>query len=328
MINTQRLDRPRTDVARESIDRVREHGALVVLVVLFVVFSLATSDFLTIDNLRVLAQGAAIPALIACGVTVGILAGQFDLSVGAIFGVAGVAGAYAFNEAGLPAAIIAGVLAGVVIGAVNGVLVAWVGIRSFLVTLATGFIVLGLGLVVTGGTGSWMVRDYGGFADLAQGTLVTFQYRVWIVLAIFAVAAFILARTRAGRQVYAVGGSEPAARVAGVRTRVIIFSTFLTTGACAGLAGVIGASDTGVAQSSGGTGAEFAAITAVIVGGTSIIGGRGGVWRTLAGVLLLATIANGFTLLYVDPKYNALVQGVIILLAITIEARLRGVVPL
>jgi ribose transport system permease protein len=98
-------------------------------------------------------------------------------------------------------------------------------------------------------------------------------------------------------------------------------------GACAGLAGVIGAADTGVAQSKGGVGMEFTAITAVIVGGTSIMGGRGSVWRTLVGVLLLAVIADGFTLLFVDPIYNSLVQGAIILAAITVEARLRGAGP-
>jgi ribose transport system permease protein len=306
---------------------LREHGVLIALVAVCVLFTATTESFLTTGNLRVLAQNAALPALIACGVTVGILAGQFDLSVGGIYGFAAVIGAVVGNELGLAAAVVAGTLSGVGIGAVNGLLVARVGIQSFLVTLATGFIVLGLGLVVTGGTGTWAIARYDDFARLAQGTLGSLQYRVWIVLAVFAVGALVLARTRPGRQVYAVGGSPVAARVAGVRTRVVVFATFLVSGGCAALAGVIGATDTGVAQSDGGLGMEFTAITAVIVGGTSILGGRGGVWRTLVGVLLLAVIANGFTLLYIDPIYNSLVQGVIILAAITFEARLKGVGP-
>jgi ribose transport system permease protein len=322
-LSLHRITLPGRDVAEWA----REHGALVVLVLLFVVFTLTATDFFTTSNLRVLVQGVALPALVACGVTVGILAGQFDLSVGGIFGFAGIVAAYVFNEAGMAAAIVAGVLAGVGIGVVNGMLVAWAGIQSFLVTLATGFIVLGLGLLVTHGTGSEPVKDYAAFAALAQGTAGSLQYRVWIVLAIFAATALILNRMSAGRTIFAVGGSEVAARVAGVRTRLVVFSMFLVTGACAGLAGVISTADSGIAQSTGGVGMEFSAITAVIVGGTSILGGRGGVWRTLTGVLLLAIIANGFTLLYVDPTYNGVVQGAIVLAAITFEARVRGAAP-
>jgi ribose/xylose/arabinose/galactoside ABC-type transport system permease subunit len=303
---------------------LREHGAVLVLGVLCVAFGLTADGFLSGDNLRVVLQNAALPALLACGVTVGILAGQFDLSVGGIFGFAGVIAALVANEAGIAAAIAAAVLTGAALGAVNGLLTARVGIQSFLVTLATGFIILGLGLVITDGSGAWTVTDYDSFAHLAQGSLGPLQYRCWIVLALFIATAAVLTRTRVGREVYAVGGSLGAARIAGVRTRLVLFTTFIVSGAFAGLAGVVGAADTGVAQSSGGVGSEFTAITAVIVGGTSIMGGRGSVWRTLVGVLLLAVIANGFTLLYVDPTYNSLVQGVIILAAITVEGRLRG----
>jgi ribose/xylose/arabinose/galactoside ABC-type transport system permease subunit len=304
--------------------RLREHGAALALGILCVVFALSTETFATTDNLRVILENAAVPALIACGVTVGILAGQFDLSVGGTFGVAGVVGAVVANEAGAVAAVAAAVLTGLGLGAVNGLLVARVGIQSFLVTLATGFVILGLGLVATGGTSSWSITDYESLSPIAQETFAGVQVRCWVVLAIFVGIAAVLTRTRAGRTVYAVGGNANAARIAGVRTRLVVFATFLVSGACAGLAGIIAAADTGVAQSNGGAGMEFSAITAVIVGGTSVMGGRGSVWRTLVGVLLLGVISNGFTLLYVDPLYNSLVQGAIILAAITLEARLRG----
>jgi ribose transport system permease protein len=302
---------------------LRDNGVLLVLLVLCVVFAFNSTAFLTVDNIRVLVQNAALPTLIACGVTVGILAGQFDLSVGGIFGFSGVISVMAMNQLGLPAAIAAGILTGVALGAVNGLFVAVVGIQSFLVTLATGFAFIGLGLVITGGTGIRAADSYEAFSPLAQGTIATVQYRVWIVGIIVIVLAAVLARARWGKQIYAVGGSIPASRVAGVRVRLVVFSALVVSGACAGLAGVIGASDAGAAQSNGGVGMEFAAITAVIVGGTSLVGGRGSVWRTVVGVMLLAVIANGFTLLYIDPLYNSLVEGVIILLAIAIEARLR-----
>lgn len=303
--------------------QLREHGALLVLVVLGAVFAYNSEQFLTVDNLRVLLENAALPTLIACGVTVGILAGQFDLSVGGIFGFSGLVGVAVMNQAGLPAAIAAAVLTGLALGAVNGFLVAVIGIQSFLATLSTGFIIVGLGLVATHGTATLAADSYEAISPLGQGDFLSVQYRVWIVAAIVVVFGALLARSRWGRQTYAVGGSVPAARVAGVRLRLITFSVFLVSGACAGLAGIIGAAETGAAQSSGGVGMEFAAITAVIVGGTSILGGRGSVWRTVVGVLLLAVIANGFTLLYIDPIYNSLVQGSIILLAITVEAQLR-----
>lgn len=310
--------------ASAAVAVLREHGTLLVLVAVCVFFAFSATSFLEPANLRVIAQTAALPTLIACGITVGIIAGQFDLSVGGTFGFAGIVAAVVGNANGMAAAIVAGIATGVAIGVVNGVLVARLRMQSFLVTLATGFILLGVGLLLTDGSGSWTITDYDEFAPLGQGTLATIQYRVWIALAVVVAVALVLARTRPGRQVYAVGGSLLAARIAGVRTRLVIFTTFVLTGACAGLAGTIGMADAGAAQSSGGVGMEFAAITAVIVGGTSIMGGRGGVWRTVVGVLLLAVIANGFTLLYVDPIYNSLVQGAIILAAITVEARLRG----
>jgi ribose transport system permease protein len=313
--------------ARSVAGRLREHGAAIALLVLCVVFALSTETFTSPDNLQALLESAAVPALIACGVTVGILAGQFDLSVGGIFGFAGIVGAIVGNETNAVAAVAAAILTGLALGAVNGLLVARVGIQSFLVTLATGFVILGLGLVVTEGSSSWAIDNYDSLAPIAQQTVIGLQVRCWVVLAIFIAIAAVLTRTRAGRTVYAVGGNANAARIAGVRTRLVVFATFLVSGACAGLAGIIAAADTGVAQSNGGAGMEFSAITAVIVGGTSIVGGRGSVWRTLVGVLLLAVIANGLTLLYVDPLYNSLVQGGIILAAITLEARLRGAVP-
>ena len=122
---------------------------------------------------------------------------------------------------------------------------------------------------------------------------------------------------------FAVGGNRAAARIAGVRVRLIQVSVFVVSGAMAALAGVLAVSDTGVAQANGGIGSEFTAITAVIIGGTSIAGGRGSVWRTFAGVLLLAVVANGFTLLYISPTYDQLVQGAIILVAVLLDSRLK-----
>jgi ribose transport system permease protein len=301
----------------------RDYGVVVVLAALVVVFSLSTSAFLTTTNLQNLAQQSGEPGLLACGMTAVIIAGEFDLSVGAIFGFAGVVAAIVANAAGIPLAIAAGIGVGAALGLVNGIAVSRGGLQSFLVTLATQFVFVGAAIYITHGQDNWRVNDFAGFAHVADGTVVGIQHKAWIALVAFVAVGAMLSRTRLGRQIFAVGGNVAAARVAGVRIHAVRVAVFVLSGALAALAGVLAAADTGVAQADGGIGTEFTAITAVIIGGTSIAGGRGSVWRTLAGVLLLAVIANGFTLLYVSPNYDLLVQGTIILAAILVDARLR-----
>lgn len=301
----------------------RDYGILVGVAVLVVVFSLSTDAFLTTTNLRNLAEQSGEPGLLACGMTVVIIAGEFDLSVGAIFGFAGVVAAVVDNAAGLGPALASALAVGAALGLINGLIVSRGAIQSFLVTLATQFVFVGVAVWLTKGEDNWRVDDFAGFARLADDSIATVQYKAWIALLAFAGTGLLLRRTRFGRQVFAVGGNLAAARIAGVRVHVVRVGVFVLSGTFAALAGTLAASDTSVAQADGGIGMEFTAITAVIVGGTSIAGGRGSVWRTLTGVLLLAVIANGFTLLYISPTYDLLVQGTIILAAVLADARVR-----
>jgi ribose transport system permease protein len=309
---------------RRVLRLARDYGVLVVLAVLVVVFTVTTDAFLTTDNLRNLAQQTGEPALLACGLTVVIIAGEFDLSVGAIFGFAGVVAAVVDNAAGLLPAVAAAIAVGAGLGLLNGVLVARAGIQSFLATLATQFVFTGVAVWLTAGEDNWRVDDVQGFGRLADTTLLGVQLKAWFGLAAIGAVALLLRRSRYGRHVFAVGGNRSAARVAGVRVHWVLVGAFVLSGLLAAVAGTLAASDTSVAQADGGIGMEFTAITAVIIGGTSIAGGRGGVGRTLLGVLLLAVVANGFTLLYIDPTYDLLVQGTIILAAVLADARLRG----
>jgi ribose transport system permease protein len=309
--------------ARGAFTVVRDYGVWIVLAALVVVFSVTTDAFFTTNNLRNLAQQSGEPGLIACGMTVVIIAGEFDLSVGAIFGFAGVVAAVVDNAAALPLAVLAALATGAVLGLLNGLIVSRAGIQSFLATLATQFVFAGVAIWLTGGEDNWRVDDFGGFGRLADTTLAGVQMKAWLGLLGFVLVGAMLRRTSFGREVFAVGGNLAAARIAGVRLHVVRVGVFVLSGVLAALAGTLAASDTSVAQADGGLGTEFTAITAVIIGGTSIAGGRGSVWRTLSGVLLLAVIANGFTLLYVSPTYNLLVQGTIILAAVLADARLR-----
>jgi ribose transport system permease protein len=308
---------------RALVGWARDYGIVVVLLVLGVVFSVATDTFLTQRNMINLAEQSAEPALLACGMTVVIIAGEFDLSVGAILGFAAVAAAYAANQADPVVAVALAIVAGAGLGAINGMIVSRLRIQSFLATLATQFVILGVAYYMTDGTASFRLNDFLGFQDFANGKLLGIAYKAWITLAAFVVVWGILRLTRYGKQVYAVGGNPAAARISGVRVWWITASVFILSGAMAGLAGAISVSDTGVAQADAGAGMEFTAIAAVVIGGTSVAGGRGSVWRTLVGVLLLAVVANGFTLLYISPTWDQLVQGAIILSAIMLDAWLK-----
>ena len=312
-----------SDGGRALIAWGRDYGIVAILLLLCVIFAVTTDSFLTQRNLINLAEQSAEPALLACGMTVVIIAGEFDLSVGAILGFAAVAAAFAVNEAGPAVAVLLAIVAGAGLGVINGAIVSRLRIQSFLATLATQFVFLGVAFYMTAGSTSFRVNDFLAFADFANGELLGIKYKAWIALLAFVVVWAILRHTRYGKQVYAVGGNPVAARISGVRVRLITASVFVLAGAMAGLAGAIAVSDTGVAQADSGIGMEFTAIAAVVIGGTSVAGGRGGVWRTLAGVLLLAVVANGFTLLYISPTWDQLVQGGIILGAILLDAWLK-----
>jgi ribose transport system permease protein len=309
--------------ARGALVMARDYGVVVALALLVVGFSLTTDAFLTASNLRNLAEQCGEPALIVCGVTVVMIIGEFDLSVGAIFGFAGVVAAIVDNATGLPLAVLAGLTTGAGLGVINGLIVSRGRIQSFLATLSTQFVFAGVAVWLTAGQDNWRVDDFEGFNRLADSVVLGIQLKAWLGLVAVIATDALLRRTPVGRQVFAIGGNLAAARIAGVRVHVVRVGAFVMCGMLAALAGTLAASDTSVAQADGGIGMEFTAITAVIIGGTSIAGGRGSVWRSLTGVLLLAVIANGFTLLYIDPTYDLLVQGTIILAAVLVDARLR-----
>jgi ribose transport system permease protein len=306
-----------------AVSWARNYGIVLVLVALCIVFAVSTSNFLSVRNFQNLAQQCAQPGLIACGMTVVIIAGEFDLSVGAIFGFAAVVTATVANHAGVLPAVLAGVGAGAGLGVANGLIVTRMNIQSFLATLATQFVIVGIAIYLTAGTDDYRVTNYASFLPFADGQFLGIERMAWITLGGFIVIWLLLRVTRFGRQIYAVGGNRAAARISGVRVRYVVTAAFAISGTMAALAGVLAASDNGVAQADGGLGTELTAIAAVIIGGTSVAGGRGGVWRTLVAVVLLAVVADGFTLLYISPTWDQLVQGAIILLAILIDTRLK-----
>lgn len=308
---------------RRLLGWARQYGIVVALAVLFACFAITTDAFLTERNLTNLVEQNASMFLLAAGMTVVIIAGEFDLSIGAVMGFAAVVGAWLTNEAGAPVAVAGALACGAALGAVNGGLVSRLRRQSFLITLATQFAFVGVALYLTDGTNTFTMTDFDALQPLAGSDVLGLESKVWIALSVVVVLAAMLRRAPFGRNVYAVGGNRAAARISGVRVEAVRIAVFTLNGALAGLAGVLALAETGVAQPTGNVGVEFAVITAVIVGGTSVVGGRGGIGRTLVGVLLLAVISNGFTVAYISPTYDRLVQGAIILLAVMIDAWLK-----
>ncbi len=308
-----------TAPARPSIiDIARQYGVLIIIVVLLVALSLASDSFLTTRNLLNILNQSAPLFIISCALTLVIIGGGFDLSTGAIFGVASVSAGWIAINVDPYIAIISGPLIGMLLGTLNGIIITGFNVHSFLVTLATSLVYRGIAILITDGRlipvrieeFSWLGRHKFGMVNAAVIVMLGFMFLMM----------FILNRTTLGRAIFAVGGNEEAALLSGIRTNVVKTITFAFSGAAAGLAGVIAVSRISMAEPQAGLGLEFEAIAAVILGGTSIMGGAGAVWRSMAGVLLIALIGNGFNILNVNPFFKDLTTGVIIVLAVALAA--------
>ena len=297
----------------------REYAILGAFVVLFVVLSLTSDVFLTKQNLLNLAGQQAPVAILAFAFTWLLINGEFDLSAGAIVVLAGVTAANLHDEVGTWWAFAIGIAVAAACGVVNGVLVAYVHINSFVSTLATGIIFYGIQLALTNGRLVTITGD-DTFETLGQGELIGVKWSIWIMLLAGLAVSFVLSRSKLGRRVFAVGGNPVAARLSGIDVKTIKLLSFTVVGLAAGIAGAILTSRTTTGQPDQGTTYVFAAFAAVVVGGTSIGGGRGAVWRTVLGVFFLAMITNGFNLLGINIYYQQVIKGMIILLAVAVDA--------
>ena len=305
---------------RALTNYVSRYGILVAYGLLVIAVGTQNDRFLTKRNWLNLLDQAAPLGLIAVGVTLCIIAGIFDLSTGSVFAVAAVAAAkVAAADPWLGVAV--GIAVGALLGAFNALVMSTTGINSFIGTLSTSIIFRGLALLTTSGLiVSVADREY---KTLGTETFLDAKLTVWVFVSVALILGLTLARTTLGRALYAIGGNSEAARLVGIRVRSVQTFAYVMSGTCAALAGVLTSSRTGSAQADIGIGLELSAITAVVVGGTSIFGGEGAVWRTVVGVMLLQTIGNAFNLVGVDPTYKQVVQGVLILAAVSIDHLVR-----
>lgn len=300
-------------------DRV---GILVVLIVLVALMVVIAPNFATVTNLLNIARSISINAILAAGMTFVILAAGIDLSVGSTLAVAGVASVIT-ALAGLPSplAILVGIVVGAVAGLANGILSAYFSLAAFIVTLGTMTFLRGLAYTLT--DGQPIVSNTLGFRDIGNGYIAGIPAPVVVMVIVYAIAWFVLERTRYGRHIYATGGNAEAARLAGINVKRVITSVYVIAGACAGLAGVIFAARVVSAQPTAGTGYELDAIAAVVLGGTSLVGGRGRILGTLIGSVILGVLTTGLILMNVQFFTQLLIKGVVIILAISIDSLKR-----
>jgi len=301
----------------------RHFGVLsisVVFIVLFAFFSIRADAFLTIDNIVNVLRQIAPTIVVAVAMTFVITTGAIDLSVGSIVGLTAAALALLAQSGNAALALVVTLLIGAVIGAVNGALTAYGRLQSFIVTLAALTAVRGVALLITGGYSTPISSTL--LLPLGQGKLLGLYTPTWIAIITVAAAWYVFTQTRFGRYIVAVGSNAESLRRSGVDIRHIRMAALTLTGVFAGAAGVITATRLASGSSNSGTAFELEVITAVVLGGTSLMGGRGSVIGSAIGALTLGIISNGLVLLRVDVYWVPIVQGTILIVAIFLNSKL------
>lgn len=301
---------------------LREMGPLIGLVLLFIVIAALNDRFISPSNLSNLLRQVSINALISFGMTFVILTGGIDLSVGSILALSSALLASMITSGMNPEmAVIMAAVIGLGLGVVNGIIVAYGKVAPFIATLATMTIYRGATLVYTNGNPISGLSDDPIFMGLGQGDIAGVPVPAILMLIAFLVLLFILNKTPLGRQTYAVGGNEKVSFIAGIKINRVKIVSYAITGLLCALAGAVLTSRLNSAQPTAGMGYELDAIAAVVLGGTSLSGGKGRITGTLIGALIIGTLNNGLNILNVSSFYQQVVKGIVILLAVLMDRK-------
>lgn len=296
-------------------------GPLIGLILLCIFLSLATDTFMSARNLLNILDQITVLGIMAVGMTLVILIGGIDLAVGSVMALTMMVMGYFANQVGMPlmSAIVLALAAACITGAISGLLITMLGVPAFIATLAMMSVARGLANMITDGQQivgfpSWFsllaYTRFGGFLTLT----------VAIMLVVFVLGWLYLRYTSGGRSLYAIGGNQEVARLAGINVNLYTIGVYVVSGLLAGLAGVVLAMRLDSVQPSAGVSYELDTIAAVVIGGTSLNGGKGGILGTIIGVLIIGVLRNGLNLLGVSPFTQAVVIGVVIALAVAAEA--------
>jgi ribose transport system permease protein len=318
--------RPGVDEAtrrRRWVARFPETGALIVVLAgLIIFFSIRSEFFLTQDNLINILSAVAVLGILSCPATMLLISGQFDLSVASGVALTSCVLGYGIAQGGSELLyVLAAIGVGLGIGVANGFLVTVVGINSIITTLGMLAVLRGLAQLRTDGQSI----GFEGFSELGLGRpLFDVPWSVFIFLGVVVLSVFLMRFTTYGRSLYAIGANPVAARLAGIRVGRVILLAFVLSGLAIAVAGLIVASETGQASGNAALGLELSVVTAVILGGASLAGGRGTILGTILGVLILGVITNGLTLLSVSTFWQDITRGSLLIVAVGVDQlRLR-----
>lgn len=309
---------------------------VIALVVIVVIFTSLSNTFLTFENILIMTVHVSINAFLAIGMTFVIISGGIDLSVGSIMGLAGMI-VGAFIDVGIPIhlfgvvlyfhtwfLILLGIAIGAIIGFVNGLVITRLKVAPFIATL--GMLYIGRGFALLSNNGSTFPFLNGqpglgntGFPWLGGGTILGIPVPIWLLVLLALVAAFVARRTPFGRHVFAVGGNERAAALSGVRVQSIRLMVYVISGGLAALSGLVVTSQLVAAQPATGTSYELNAIAAAVLGGTSLMGGRGSIGGTIIGAFVIGVLADGLVMLGVSDFWQMVIKGLVIIIAVAID---------
>jgi erythritol transport system permease protein len=337
------VERPAATDAPASADRQRlrvfnvilELRAFIALIVLIIVFSLLSDSYLTWDNLVTMTRHVAINAILAIGMLLVILTGGIDLSVGSIVGLSGVVAGVLLGGADLgflgvtafPAVwvvVVLALLAGAGVGAVNGTVITRFGVAPFIATLGMLYVARGVALLISNGAtypnlGGSPALGNTGFDFLGTGKILTIPVSIWLMVLFAGAAVFLTRLTPFGRWIYAIGGNARAAELAGIRVNMVKRRVYMISGVCAAMSGLIIASELTSAAPQAGETFELNAIAAVVIGGTSLMGGRGTVRGALIGAFVIGFLADGLVIVGVSTFWQIVIKGTVIVLAVILD---------
>ena len=306
---------------KSSPGYLSKYGIFIALIVICIMLSIATPYFFTTQNIIIVLRQVSINGILAIGVTFVIIAGGIDLSLGSVLALTGVVAA-SFAHPGTYALVVPvmlGILTGVIIGAINGLTITLGKVAPFIVTL--GMMTIARGLALVWSDGRPVTNLSPAFNYIGGGDLLHIPVPILLFVLVIIVSAVILNYTRIGRYIYAVGGNENAARASGIRVSGVKLFAYIMCSGLAGLAGIILASRITTGQPNAGIAYELDAIAAVVIGGTSLLGGRGSIAGTVIGVLIIGVINNGLDLLNVTSYYQQIIKGVIIVGAVLLDRK-------
>ena len=303
---------------------IKDYGIIVIFIFAIIVLGIVSPTFrMPLNMLNVLKQ-ASVNGILAMAMSIVIISGGIDLSIGSVVGLTGVGAALCGHEGQFPliVPILAAVMLGVAIGLINGVGVAYGGLPPFIITLGTMSVARGLALVISDGAPIIGLSE--SFQKVASGTILHLPNLSYFLIAVMAIMAFVLNKTVFGRRIFMIGGNATAAMVSGINVKKHTVIVYVISGILSGLGGFLMASRINQGAPTTGVTYEMDAVTAAVIGGVSMTGGVGKWYGILVGALFIAVIENGLTLFGVDPNWKQVVKGAIIIGAVLLDVKSKG----